>query len=1149
MGTETNTQPVDAEARRLAIDPAQSFIVQAPAGSGKTELLIQRYLALLATVEEPEEVVAITFTRKAAAEMRERILGALQASAEPDLPTDAHAKRTRELALRVTEKSQQRDWHITDDPSRLRIQTIDSLCASLVRQMPFLSRHGGQSALVEDTTAVYEEAAINTLEAILSNEYYSDSYKHLLLHLDNNLPRLQSLLQQILGKRDQWLRYIHADNSRAALEQSLAVLIQENLQHLRDTFPDEQVAELLALLGYAIEQLEKENNDLLTPCKGLQSLPEAAPEALKQWWAIADLLLTKDGSWRAQVNKNLGFPAGKDGKDKKEAMMALLDSLRGNTRLQELLHNSRLLPDPHYTAADWQTVDALCQLLKIAAAQLNIIFAGKGESDFIGIAEAANNALGDAEQPTDLALYLDYQIKHILIDEFQDISVNQFTLIERLAGGWQADDGHTLFMVGDPMQSIYGFREAEVGQFISTFHSEVLAGVRLQSLQLSVNFRSEVGIVDWINEHFVTVLPSHDDVFTGAVKFSPCSARQQDKTDPTAGRIEVYPFFKGQEAAEDQAVADIINTLRAEHDNDSIALLVRSRNHLDGILPLLREAGIPYQAIEIDSLAEQQYIQDLLALTRACLYPADRIAWLSVLRAPWCGLTLDDLFNIVNQDKHDLVWHNCQQALQDELLPAAAGQRLAALVDVLQNAFAQRQRHTLRHYIESVWCSLGGPATLQSQTELDNVETFFRLLAELDDAGRIEDIALLDEKIAALYALPDTGQSDKAIQVMTIHKAKGLEFDHVILPQLGRRPRPRQAALLMWMLQPDQAGHGHLLLSPINPTGQKAARLNNYLAAIDKIKTENEAARLLYVAATRARYSLHLLGQGGSAQDSEGKLVCKRPAGSLLGYLWSALRQQYQDAIDALPPEAVQPEMAPRTVSISRLAAGWRLPPVPGRIETVGGPDDQPVVHSGSKVSFDWAGETIKHIGTVVHRYLARFTQTLPVVTPELQSWVRGSLRQLGVKAEELDDACLKVKTALENIADDATGNWIFSAQHSEVKNEYALSGLVEGKLVNVVMDKTFVDDSGTRWIIDYKTSTHEGGDMQAFLQQQLLRYRDKMQQYGHIMTGLEQRPVMLGLYFPLLRGWQAWEFQGLHAAPPTKAGFASFGSPSRGEQ
>src|SRR5690606_4067103 len=159
MTATEHALPPDHEARTRALEPGESFIVQAPAGSGKTELLTQRYLRLLATVNDPEEVIAITFTRKAAAEMQARILRALEQARSAPEPPGGFSRATWRLAAGALERDRERRWDLSDNPRRLRIHTIDSLCARLTRQMPVLSRLGAQPETVEDAMHLYRAAA------------------------------------------------------------------------------------------------------------------------------------------------------------------------------------------------------------------------------------------------------------------------------------------------------------------------------------------------------------------------------------------------------------------------------------------------------------------------------------------------------------------------------------------------------------------------------------------------------------------------------------------------------------------------------------------------------------------------------------------------------------------------------------------------------------------------------------------------------------------------------------------------------------------------------------------------------------------------------------------------------------------------------
>src|SRR5512134_3105099 len=240
----------DLAARRAALDPARSFIVQAPAGSGETELLIQRYLGLLATVEHPEEIVAITFTRKAAGGMRERVLAALLDARAGKQPGSEHEKTTLALAAAALARDAAGGWGVTDNPARLRIQTIDSLCASLTRQMPMLSRLGSQPESIEDAGELYAEAARATVDRVEDDGAAAEDVERLLAHLDNDVERVESLLADMLRRRDHWLRPVHGCE-REKLEAALRNARVDALARAREALPPGLAAELRSVADFA----------------------------------------------------------------------------------------------------------------------------------------------------------------------------------------------------------------------------------------------------------------------------------------------------------------------------------------------------------------------------------------------------------------------------------------------------------------------------------------------------------------------------------------------------------------------------------------------------------------------------------------------------------------------------------------------------------------------------------------------------------------------------------------------------------------------------------------------------------------------------------------------------------------------------------
>ena len=1005
-----STPIADQAARDAALDVTRSFIVQAPAGSGKTELLVRRYSKLLEVVEKPEEIVAITFTIKAAAEMRLRVLRNIPHSAEI-----AH---------------------------RLRIQTIDAFCASLTRQMPVVSGFGAQPGVIEDAREHYEEAALRTLEAL------TPAAATLLMHLDNNFDAATRMLASMLAKRDQWLRKTGDAPTRAELELSLR-------------------GERARLLQYA------------------RSLhPKASLE-------FAAAVLTKSDYQYRKANQ-----------------------LKASEQTEPLRHALEMLlrmPNERYDDEQWKVLGAIMELLPQAAAQLKVVFAERGETDFTEVAQGAVRALGHAENPTDLLLALDTRLKHILVDEFQDTSYSQFELLQKLTSGWEPGDGRTLFLVGDPMQSIYRFREAKVALFLQAWN-EGIGTVALEPLTLTTNFRSQPKLVDWFNASFSRILPSVADPANGAVPYSPATPRP-DAAASSIGSIWLNASDRKQEAAE---VVRLVNEARAAKAGP-VAILVRNRAHLAQIVPALKRVSIRYRAIEIEQLGERQVVQDLYALTRALLHLGDRIAWLSLLRAPWLALPLDKLLEIAGGDRHKTVW----ELVKDDLF-------LSHFTSILAPAVANRARGSLRERVEGVWLALGGPACVTDRTELEDAERFLDELERLEDSGPLTDLSLLRDAIDELFALPDVDAGDDDVQIMTIHKAKGLEFGTVIVPGLDQGPGGGDPDLLLFnevvgsgvVRPPDKGGSelasggfSGLLLAPIKATGADKEPTYRYLAKLEREAEDVEASRLLYVAATRAKHRLHLLAC--LACDAGGTL--KDPARhTLLERAWPVA----EEAFHSMPLPQPHPPQPPseRIKTTRRLPAPFALPPLPPAARWTA----PPAGREEEEIEFSWVGETARHVGTVVHRWLQR------IAIDELRGWdaprvdalvptFARDLERRGVSHSQARPAAEQVAMALKNSLSDERGRWLLGP-HPDAFAEHRVRLRTESGFRSYVIDRLFRDASGEHWIVDFKTSRHEGAGLEQFLDEQRARYEGQLNLYARAFD-----KARLGLYFPLLRGWRDW--------------------------
>lgn len=1100
----------DLEQRRQAVDPQLSCIVRAPAGSGKTELLIQRLLALLGRVQQPDEILAITFTRKAAAEMRQRVLSALQ-QGQQYLDGDGavieeaeHQRLTRQLACAVLERDHQLGWHLLHHPDQLQIKTIDSFNATLVRRMPWLTRMGGLPQISEMPTQLYRDAVAEVIHLHHDTQIVNDAVRQLLTHLDNRADVLEQLLIKLLSRRDQWLRHlmVDADQQRQQLEEGLAQIVTASLERLRASLDPVVQQELLVLGAFAAHHCPKPEKPL-TALAQIESFPSASPDQLHLWQGFADLLLTTDGQWRKRCDKNGGFPAGTKEPfvSMKKRMQALLQTLRDDDVNAAPWCVVRGLPAPEYSQQQWLILEALFTLLPQAVAQLWLVFSRNSEVDFVEIALKARQALVDSGNPTEQLLMLDHQVQHILIDEFQDTSWLQFDLLKTLISGWQIDEGRSLFVVGDPMQSIYRFREAEVGLFLQASASGV-ADYPLQPLQLRANFRSQQGLVDWVNRWFPTIFPQREDSGSGAV----CYAHAQPVLAAGAGdAVQVFAQRGRDDEGEGALLCALIKQLLQQSADQSIAILVRSRPHLRSILAALRDAGIPYQAQHVDPLASRPVISDLVALVRALLHRADHLSWMTVLRAPWCGIRLADLIYFQSQNGSSVLEMISDDSLMAQL--SADGQlRVRALRTPLLRALDRRGRCPLREVIEEAWLALQGP-DCYSKAACRDAEQLFLLLDKLDCGGDLLSFEQLDEQLDGLFSVNET-LSDCRVQVMTIHKSKGLEFDHVILPGLGRRPRGEEKTLLRWQEHHDCG----LLLAPITARGDFADDpIYDLLGKVEQEKSTHEVARLLYVAVTRAKRHLYLSGHADFNQDDE-----PRPAkGSLLEKLWPAVESHFdgltaverhperggQNLLHRLPLTTVVERCAMRSESANDLGQGrvGQIPLAENRNAAI--------------------------IGTVTHNWLERLAQQHndPVPLDRIETLapqVMAQLRAQGFDETAIVTAVDHIIIMLEQTLNSERGQWVLG-QHQQAECELALSGYDQGELVNIIVDRTFVDQ-GVRWIIDYKTSKPLSHQSEAvFYAEQCQRYRDQLQQYALFMEKFDPiHPCRCALYFPAFAGW-----------------------------
>jgi ATP-dependent helicase/nuclease subunit A len=371
---------------------------------------------------------------------------------------------------------------------------------------------------------------------------------------------------------------------------------------------------------------------------------------------------------------------------------------------------------------------------------------------------------------------------------------------------------------------------------------------------------------------------------------------------------------------------------------------------------------------------------------------------------------------------------------------------------------------------------------------------------------------------------------------MTMHRAKGLEFHTVVLPGIGRDPPSDSAQALHWLERVAADGAEDLLLSP-TLDDEASKRLNDFVRAADAERDRAERARLLYVATTRARERLHLVCQLPPARARP------HPAG-LLALLWPIVGPELEalaesgaaapTAADALVP--VLRRLTPRALEpialsappASTVAAGpARQFALPFDAPPDAPPDVLPPAAVTPRPEFEWASPAAAHVGTVVHRALQRIAEL------GVESWRAADLdagaghwqrelRLLGVDRDEIVAATARVVAAVRGAVEHDDGRWVLGS-HAEARSELKLTLRAGERLEHVRLDRTFVAD-GARWIVDFKTSSHEGGEREAFLASEVERYRPQLDRYAAAFAAIDSRPVRVALYFPLLRTLRAWD-------------------------
>ncbi len=1117
----------DLSIRQEALSPEASFHVESPAGAGKTSLLTARFIHLLAQVNHPREILALTFTNKAAHEMQERIQTILLQAERETAPGSAWMDDLFAVARKALKKHRAHQ-HLIRASDGLQITTFHSFCNQIIKQAPVEAQVPLEAAILaeEEQDELIRESLRRTQQLLMALPPLNPNRKALekiLLYFNNNWQALASDLAQLTAQRDllsDLLKVVkgHPDPARLdlLLRDRLGFLIGRHLQALKGYLESTDLGRHWSLF---YDHLVLKGVAAAGQMTGV--LPGSGWEDLPAWQVIAELSTTKSGTARKQFGPKNGFYSG----FKNTPWADYLESL--TQPVLERLHKIKSFPLPDTSPVDVGLLFDLILLVSQVVDHYRGLCRKQGVIDFVELEQAALRVLGSDETPTDLQLILDQRLSHILVDEFQDTSLNQWLLIQYLCAGWNPGDGRTLFIVGDPKQSIYGFRKAEVSLFMKARNGLPLPGqglLPLKPLYISTNFRSRKNLIDFTNDLFSKTIMTQPNLEADEVPFLKAQPAPEILTrDP--GTIKLTLFTQEEDSSEsrlkeaDWLAGTVSRTVR-DPRSGSIGILLFARTHLPFYLKALYEQGLQVQVREGLNLEARPEVQDLLALTRSLVRPQDDLAWASLVRSAWCWIGLADLLLISQIPMTSMA----EKILAFSQMPQAreSVKNLGQVLGSYQNQVGRLPMHRL---VQKIWEELSGPRLVAERYGLAGVRNcrqFLHLLFLAEKGLPEETLSHLELLLASAYAPPDPLASRSPVTIMTVHHAKGLEFDTVFLPHLDRNPlEGSQRSDLPYLIErlPGEREEHLIALKPDRRT-QNDPGVLGLLKNLKKERALGEAKRLYYVALTRAKKNLFLSGLYSREEEKE-----KAPKHSLLEYL---LNHPGKENFLEIRYDPQRPEKAKEPIQpLSReeiLSLPFESEPIPYRMILPSGLHEEDLFPEEADRTADFLQEEFQGPygmarGTVIHRILEHLGMGKGL--PTGKALVR-ALTAEGIDLEMSQAMAGPILEEISNCQQEPFCANILRTDHPFSACEWALEDQVEEHtLRSGVIDRIIFN--GREWfLVDYKTTPlPEGMVVETFLQEQDVLYRKQLLAYREMLAharSLDPSLIRLFLYFTAIQ-------------------------------
>ena len=859
-----------------ALDIKKHVCVTAGAGSGKTTVLVERYLKILreGNVKKLRGIVALTFTDKAAAEMKDRIVEELSAGKENESKQQGNSL-----------------WRFLEEINSAHISTIHSFCSRILREFPFQARVPANFSIIQgiDQKLLLQQTVKDTLKEIATNT--GDRHRAELTRLLQRYGGQQKLVDffaAMVNQRDvieHLIREIYSNPDSTEVRETLKQQVREKLISAVD------VAQFVRCLNAVLQFARgKDAGAVRDLTQQLEALPERnpdSPEMLSLLKEIEDLITIGNGNIAKGAFLGSGLKTTNI-----DAEIEFLVSTARKIRLIPAIGNNENEMDENLTDDDFllDTIRDLFILYDRILSDYQTTKLLQGKLDHNDLQLKTRDLLRDNQEIRQKVVS---RHKYYMVDEYQDTNEIQYELVMLLTDNLKSAN---LFIVGDPKQSIYRFRGADVRVFEKT--KKMLLDHCGIDVILAENFRSLRDTLGFVN-YFFNSLMGDGAESEFEVEYKPLiKARPVDAN----GAVEILLGSQGSEPVNEPAlIARHIKNMKMNADEiwvrengvetkrsiryDDIAILIRSRSHLPDIEHALLEEDVPYLTAGGVGFYQRQEIYDIWNYLNFLDAPSkNHTSLVALLRSPAFGISDTELYQISLQEGADF-WDKTEkyQTPSDDLDRAIA---------TLKKHCQVAHRMPVNQLILTIVNETGMIGTLktgkQGQQRWANYQKLLELARNFDGD---ENTRLLPNFIEFLDVLirdePQEGQapieaSSGAVQIMTVHAAKGLQFPVVILPRLDRRGRTDTEPFI-----DESLGIGFSPLKPDDGYRKTQPDILTHIKERASAKEDAEKKRLLYVGTTRACDRLILSGT--------------LPARNMLGWFHKNLDINEEDILLDLP--------------------------------------------------------------------------------------------------------------------------------------------------------------------------------------------------------------------------------------------------------